>query len=276
MCPSCSRSSASVRAGAPAAPRFASPASRRRFADFQLRFFALPPRPRGRLGGGILRGLARSVRGTDAAYRTRKLMGISFGSPGRRSIGAGREEVASTWRVETRRAHSHMSPSAMRLDTPQRCVRPERRRPSMPVKAPRSLSRPRHGTAVCARFRPLSPVQPPGVSARPASSTARVGTRSFSLRSDCSFRWCHGSEKDGALALPHPAIEHRACQRPPPAPSRNLPRSARWPGRLRPVPGHRFVESPRERCRTASPRPSSVSWNMGNVFWICSAVPPRQ
>ena len=61
VCPSCSRSSASVRAGAPAAPRFASPASRRRFADFQLRFFALPPRPRGRLGGGILRGLARSV-----------------------------------------------------------------------------------------------------------------------------------------------------------------------------------------------------------------------
>ena len=196
----------------------------RRFSIFD---FALPPRPRGRLGGGILRGLARSVRRTDAAYRTRKLMGISFGSPGRRSIGAGREEVASTWRVETRRAHSHMSPSAMRLDTPQRCVRPERRRTSMPVKAPLTLSRPRHGTAVCARFRPLSPVQPPGdQDARPLQLPAWE-TRSSSLRSECSFRWCHGSEKDGALALPHPAIEHRACQHSPPAPSRNLRQLAR-------------------------------------------------
>ena len=168
------RSSASVRAGAPAAPRFASPASRRRFADFR---FDSSRGLRGLAAASAAEScavsLGRSV--NRRAYRTRKLMGISFGSPGRRSIGAGREEVASTWRVETRRAHSHMSPSAMRLDTPQRCVRPERRRPSMPVKAPRSLSRPRHGTAVCARFRPLSPVQPPGASLRPASSTARMG-----------------------------------------------------------------------------------------------------
>ena len=141
------------------------------------------------------------------------------------------------------------TPSAMRLDTPQRCVRPERRRPSMPVKAPRSLSRPRHGTAVYARFRPPSPVQPPGASyARPLRLPAWE-TRSSSLRSDCSFRWCHGSEKDGALALPHPALKHPTCQHRAPAPFRNLPRSARWPGQFDPGPGQ---ESERY-CSSSAP-----------------------
>lgn len=38
----------------------------------------------------------------------------------------------------------------------------------------------------------------------------------------------------------------------------------------------RLRTSPFDRCLMASPRPSSVSWYIGKIFEISSAVPPRQ